>query len=328
MSGRTQRTTKGTTTARAPGAPAGVAFTGAARRAMGADARDEAHRLRHAFVGTEHLLLALTREPDGGAARLLTALLAPASADLAAVRAQTADAAGPRTGPYAGRVEDTPYTGRAKRVVELALREAEGLGHDGLGTEHLLLGLLAEGRGVAAQVLADRGVTLEAARAAVRHTGTCDALASDAAPAAPAFRVRLDDTSDRSIYEQVVAQVQEAVATGQLATGDRLPTVRQLADALDVAPGTVARAYAELERRGAVVTEGTRGTRVAPRAPVVPAAERPAALTGLLRPAVVAAYHLGATAPELRDALATAMAGIFDLPAPDLARRDDPPQAA
>src|SRR5207247_10567236 len=120
----------------------------------------------------------------------------------------------------------------------------------------------------------------------------------------PAFQVRIDDGSDRSIYEQIVGQVQEAVATGALRPGERLPPVRQLADQLDIAPGTVARAYSELERRGIVVTDGARGTRVAdrPRTPVA-AGNRPENLVGFLRPVAVAAFHLRATAEHLKCAL-------------------------
>jgi DNA-binding transcriptional regulator YhcF (GntR family) len=99
---------------------------------------------------------------------------------------------------------------------------------------------------------------------------------------------------------------------GDLKPGDRLPTVRHLADKLDIAPGTVARAYGELERLGVVVTEGARGTRVAQRErPPMPASERPQTLVGLLRPVAVAGFHLGASAPELRAALEDAMKDIF-----------------
>jgi len=126
------------------------------------------------------------------------------------------------------------------------------------------------------------------------------------------FRIRVDDQSERSIYEQIVAQVQEAVATGRLRPGERVQTVRQLADDLDIAPGTVARAYGELERLGVVVTDGARGTRIAPqRSSGLLDNDRPEALTSLLRPVVVAAFHLGSTAAELRAALDRAMKGIF-----------------
>ncbi|HEU0014716.1 MAG TPA: GntR family transcriptional regulator [Longimicrobium sp.] len=110
-----------------------------------------------------------------------------------------------------------------------------------------------------------------------------------------------------------MAQITEHAATGELRPGERLPTVRQLADRLDVAPGTVARAYGELERRGVVVTEGARGTRIAERAGAAAGeGERSRTLAELLRPAAVSAFHLGASADELRAALETAMLGIFD----------------
>ncbi len=124
--------------------------------------------------------------------------------------------------------------------------------------------------------------------------------------------VTLDDGSDRSIYERIVGQIQERVAVGALEPGDRLPTVRRMADRLDIAPGTVARAYGELERLGLVVTEGARGTRVAERArSSVPDRERADTLAGLLRPVAVAAFHLGASAGELRAALNEAVGDIF-----------------
>src|SRR5438128_5503157 len=201
---------------------------------------------------------------------------------------------------------DLPYTSRAKKVLEFAMSEARELNHDYVGSEHLLLGLLREEKGIAAQVLHEAGVTLERARAEILR------LLGSEPPSAgrpqPAFRVQIDDSSERSIYEEIVAQVQEAVAMGKLGPGDRLPPVRHLADQLDIAPGTVARAYGELERRGVVVTDGARGTRVAERPrSLVPTDKRPENLVGLLRPVAVAAYHLGATAEELRRALEEAM---------------------
>lgn len=277
--------------------------------------REEAIRLRHEYVGTEHILLALIREDEGVAATVLQNL----NADLDAMRRTIEETVKKgRAAPPAGR-PDLPYTSRAKTVLELAMREARELNHGYVGTEHLLLGLLREERGVAAQALVRGGVNVDAARAeTLRILGTetdrRGAPRGRAVTPSPqsTFHVRVDDTSDRSIYEQIVAQVQEAVATGALAPGERLPTVRQLADELDIAPGTVARAYTELERLGVVVTDGARGTRVASRkSPGISETERPETLVGLLRPVVVAAFHLGASAQELRDALERAMKDIF-----------------
>ncbi len=135
--------------------------------------------------------------------------------------------------------QDFPYTSRAKKVLELAMSEARELNHLYVGTEHLLLGLLREEKGVAAQVLTEAGVTLERARAeALRILGD---RASAAGLPAPGFEVRIDDSSDRAIHEQIVAQIQEAVATGTLRPGNRLPPVRQLADQLEIAPAKTRR---------------------------------------------------------------------------------------
>ncbi len=123
-------------------------------------AREEATRLHHAYVGTEHILLGLIREGGGVAAAVLTNL----NVDLGETRRQieetvTQGKAEEPAGP------DLPYTSRAKRVLELAMTEARELSHSYVGTEHLLLGLLREEKGVAARVLKDAGLSLAAARA-------------------------------------------------------------------------------------------------------------------------------------------------------------------
>src|SRR6266487_496814 len=282
----------------------GYNFTDRVRWVLQA-AREEAARLRNAHVGTEHLLLALVRDRGGVAQRVLLSF----QADLEGIRRAVESKI--KQGESAiAEGQDLPYTSPAKRVLELAMSEARELNHRYVGTEHLLLGLLREEKGIAAQVLTAAGVTLERARAETLRILGDRASAAGLQP--PGFEVRIDDSSDRAIHEQIVAQIQEAVATGTLRPGNRLPPVRQLADQLEIAPGTVARAYSELERRGIVVTDGARGTRVAerPRKPVA-ASDRPENLVGLLRPVVVAAFHLGATAEELRRALEEAMRGIF-----------------
>jgi DNA-binding transcriptional regulator YhcF (GntR family) len=291
----------------------GYNFTARARKVV-AMAREEAVRLNHEYVGTEHVLLGLIREGEGVAATVLRNF----NVDLKAIRRKIEKTVKPRKAPPPPAPE-LRYTSRAKLVLELAMSEAHEANHSYVGTEHLLLGLLREERGIAAQVLTRAGVKLRTARAAtLRIIGTemdrrgWPTARGATVPPRSTFQVRVDDTSDRSIYEQIVAQVQEAVATGALAPGDRLPTVRQLADELDIAPGTVARAYAELERLGVVVTEGARGTRVAPRKSAgMSDTERPETLVGLLRPVIVAAFHLGASAKELREALERAMKDIF-----------------
>jgi ATP-dependent Clp protease ATP-binding subunit ClpC len=123
-------------------------------------AQDEARALKHNYIGTEHLLLGLLRERTGKAAQVLDSL------DLALenVRAEVLRVVGPGTDVPGSQM---PFTPRAKLVLELALREALSLGHDYIGPEHVLLGVVAEGEGVAFGILLDAGVTAEAVRASV-----------------------------------------------------------------------------------------------------------------------------------------------------------------
>ncbi len=121
-------------------------FTDRARRAVHL-AQEEARLLRHNYVGTEHLLLGLLYEGEGVAAQALGSL----GISLQAVRGQVEQLIGRGPNTPTGHI---PFTPRAKKVLELSLREALALGHNYIGTEHLLLGLVREGEGVAAQVLA------------------------------------------------------------------------------------------------------------------------------------------------------------------------------
>jgi len=135
-------------------------FTDGARRVL-VLAQDEARLLNDNFIGTEHILLGLVREGNGVAAKALEAL--GASLDL--VRAKVKEVAGRSSGrPWEG---SPPFTPQAKKVLELSLREALDLGHNFIGTEHLLLGLVREGNGVAAGVLEQLGVSPERARSTV-----------------------------------------------------------------------------------------------------------------------------------------------------------------
>jgi ATP-dependent Clp protease ATP-binding subunit ClpC len=136
----------------------GYNFTERVRKVL-AMAREEAARLHHEYVGTEHILLGLIREGEGVAAAVLQNL----SIDLDEIQQKIEEQvkkgkATQATGP------DLPYTSRAKKVLELAMSEARELNHSYVGTEHLLLGLLREEKGIAAQVLTDIGVNLETAR--------------------------------------------------------------------------------------------------------------------------------------------------------------------
>ena len=132
-------------------------FTERARRAI-LLAREEAKRLDHDYLGTEHLLLGLIREGEGIAATALQNL----GIDLRQVRQEVEKAVGRGGGSlFLGQI---PFTPRAKKVLELAVTEARDLGHNYIGTEHLLLGLIREGEGVAAQILNSLGADLDRVR--------------------------------------------------------------------------------------------------------------------------------------------------------------------
>ncbi|MBC8087542.1 MAG: hypothetical protein H7Z40_09755 [Phycisphaerae bacterium] len=127
-------------------------------------AREEAARLDHEYVGTEHLLLAIVREGEGVATAVLQAL----GADLRDIK-QAVEKNVRRGNHDPEASPDLPYTTRSKKVLELTMAEAEKLQHSYVGTDHLLLGLIAEGKGVGAQVLAEAGITYEKALAETRR---------------------------------------------------------------------------------------------------------------------------------------------------------------
>jgi ATP-dependent Clp protease ATP-binding subunit ClpA len=131
-------------------------FTDRARRVV-VLAQEEARMLEHDYIGTEHLLLALIHEGEGVAAKALRAL----DVDLDTLRREVEALVGRGQQPSKGHI---PFTPRAKKVLELSLRESVQLGHDYIGTEHLLLGIVREGEGPAAQVLQQRGIELNTVR--------------------------------------------------------------------------------------------------------------------------------------------------------------------
>ena len=143
-------------------------FTDRARRVV-VLAQEEARMLRHNYVGTEHLLLGLIHEGEGVAAGALESL----GINREAVRQQVEEIIGPGQSPIVGPI---PFTPRAKKAMELSLREALALGHHYIGTEHLLLALLREGQGVAAQVLTRLGADHAQVRERVLGllTGECE----------------------------------------------------------------------------------------------------------------------------------------------------------
>jgi ATP-dependent Clp protease ATP-binding subunit ClpC len=133
-----------------------------ARRVL-ALAEQETRRLNHHYIGTQHLLLGLTHDGGDVAAKILESL----GISLSDVRDWVEDIIGHGHGPPAGNVPSTP---RAKRVLTLSAGEAADLRHNYVGTEHILLGLISEGEGVAAQVLAGFGADVHRARELVRRS--------------------------------------------------------------------------------------------------------------------------------------------------------------
>ena len=155
-------------------------FTDRARRVV-VLAQEEARMLNHNYIGTEHILLGLIHEGEGVAAKALESL----GISLEAVRSQVEEIIGQGQAAPTGHI---PFTPRAKKVLELSLREALQLGHNYIGTEHILLGLIREGEGVAAQVLQKLGADLNRVRQQViqllsGYTGKGEGQPGEQAPA-------------------------------------------------------------------------------------------------------------------------------------------------
>ena len=151
-------------------------FTDRARKVMGL-ARQEAQRFNHEYIGTEHILLGLVQEGSGVAAQVLRNL----SVELVKIRAEVEKIV--QHGPSMVAMGNLPFTPRAKKVLELSVEEASNLGHNYIGTEHLLLGLIRENDGVAAQVLQNLGLKLEEVREEVLELLGAD-VPSEASPQA------------------------------------------------------------------------------------------------------------------------------------------------
>src|SRR4051812_5382851 len=195
----------------------GYNFTERVRKVL-AMAREEAARLHHEYVGTEHILLGLIREGEGVAATVLQNL----SVELDDIQQKIEETvkkgkAGQTTGP------DLPYTSRAKKVLELAMSEARELNHSYVGTEHLLLGLLREEKGIAAQVLTDAGVNLDAARAeTLRILGTempqggAQGQAAGQQPGAAPAQVKGEKKSKTPALDHFCRDLTQLAGEGQL----------------------------------------------------------------------------------------------------------------
>lgn len=173
-------------------------FSERARRVL-TIAQEEARQLNHNYIGTEHILLGLSREEEGVAAKVLTNL----GVSLGKIRSAVEFISGGSERPGTG---ETGLTPRAKKVIELAIDEARQLGHNYIGTEHILLGLLREGEGVAAGVMESLGVTLEKAR-----TETAQVLSQGAS------RSKLARTTSRTpALDQLGTDLTDAARKGKL----------------------------------------------------------------------------------------------------------------
>jgi len=154
-------------------------------------AQEEARLLNHDYIGTEHILLGLIHEGEGVAATALESL----GISLEAVRQQVQEIVGQGELAPSGHV---PFTSRAKKVLELSLREAKRLGHNYIGTEHILLGLVREGEGVGAQVLVNLGADLKGTRqAVVSLLGAHPGELTRRRPGRRAWREQPDEIVDR-----------------------------------------------------------------------------------------------------------------------------------
>ncbi len=184
-------------------------FTDRARRVV-VLAQAEARLLDHNYIGTEHLLLGLIHEGEGVAARALQAL----DVSLEAVRRQVEEKIGRGSSPPTGHI---PFTPRAKKVLELSLREALQLGHNYIGTEHILLGLIREGDGVAAQVLHGFGADLDRVRERVTELLSGHAGGAEDGPSVeepPAIRTARCPQCRAELVDQGRAEVLEVPGRG------------------------------------------------------------------------------------------------------------------
>ena len=174
-------------------------FTDRARR-MVVLAQEEARLLNHDYIGTEHILLGLAHEGQGVAARALESL----GIQLQALRSQVEQVIGQGQRAPTGHI---PFTPRAKKVLELSLRESQQLGHNYIGTEHLLLGLIREGEGVAAQVLVKLGADLSRVRQQVAQLLSGYAGGPEAAAGTPLVPMGMPVPEDLREAEEQLAQL-------------------------------------------------------------------------------------------------------------------------
>ena len=183
-------------------------FTDRARRVV-VLAQEEARLLNHNYIGTEHILLGLLNEGEGIAAQALESL----DIDLASVREEVVKIIGQGQQSPSGHI---PFTPRAKKVLELSLREALQLGHNYIGTEHILLGLIREGEGVAAQVLQQLGAELQKVRQTVIRLLSGPGGSEEQSPKGAGTGGRESSSSGSTILDQFGRNLTSAASEGKL----------------------------------------------------------------------------------------------------------------
>ena len=169
-------------------------------------AREEAIRLGHNFVGTEHLLLGLVREGDG----LAMAILKKLTVNLSTLKGEVEKIVS--VGTQVSPAGEVPFTPQAKKVLEYAISEARSMGHNYIGTEHLLLGLVREGEGIASLVLRDVGVTVAAAKAQAQELlgeQATKAAGTGRTPALDEFGVELTNMARQGKLDPVIGREAE-----------------------------------------------------------------------------------------------------------------------
>jgi ATP-dependent Clp protease ATP-binding subunit ClpC len=183
-------------------------FTDRARRVV-VLAQEEARLLNHNYIGTEHILLGLLNEGEGIAAQALESL----DIDLASVREEVVKIIGQGQQSPSGHI---PFTPRAKKVLELSLREALQLGHNYIGTEHILLGLIREGEGVAAQVLQQLGAELQKVRQTVIQLLSGPGGSEEQQPQAAGSGGRESSSSGSTVLDQFGQNLTQAARDRKL----------------------------------------------------------------------------------------------------------------
>jgi len=253
-------------------------------------------RWKHRAVESGHLLFGLAQAapelfPDGTAQRILRSVRG--ALESAGTNRERA-------------IEPLRYSEDVELIFARARRTCFSSGGQAVGPAHLVPALRAQNDTVCAAVLADEAVVTQSVEPAVDSTSP---------RADPLGWLVLSDDSPAPYSAQLVDQIKDAVATGKLLPGQRLPALRQVAETLDLAPGTVAKAYRALDSEGIIETAGSKGTTVSFPAPdQEPSETRLDTLSQLLRPVAVAAFHMGGSYDELEAALHQAAAGVFAPP--------------